>query len=355
MRYIKNIEKKEGNFLFINNKKLFNLNSNDYLNIGSDDNLHDEFLKSEYSRHYFSSSSSRLLTGNESIYFKLENLLANLYNKEKCLLFNSGYSANLGIITSIEFDTIFMDKLDHASIIDGVKLSQKNFYRYNHNDYNHLEKLLQKHQNNSLIIVESLYSMDGDFSNINKLLELKNKYNCKLMVDESHAFGVYGKNGLGYCEELNLLQDIDIIMSGLGKGAGSVGGFCVANENIINTLINNARSFIYSTALPPINIAWSYFVIKNVLPKKREEAKKLIELSSYFKTELEKKGFYSNTESYIIPLITTSEELQERFFNNGFYILPIRYPSVPKNQERFRLSLTSCMDYDIVNNILNLI
>lgn len=363
-RTIKNIEKKDGKYIFVNGKKLLNLSSNDYLGLGNDINIKKEFFEKCYMGYSFSSSSSRLLTGNEEIYFELENNLANLFNKNKALLFNSGYAANIGIISSIlnKNDLIISDKLNHASIVDGIKLSGAKFLRYSHLNYEQLENYLIKERNNYekiLVISESLFSMDGDFVNIDKLVELKKKYDCLLMIDESHSFGVYGKNGLGCCEEKNQLENADIIMSGLGKACGSVGAFCVANNDIIDYIVNRARSFIFSTALPPINIAWSNFIISKVFPKLKDRREKLVSTSKKFNDEIKSIGFQNESESFIIPIILNSEEqlknIQKKMLENNYYVLPIRYPTVPKNTPRFRISLTSNIDYQGIEDIIKIL
>ena len=362
LRSIKNIDSKNGKYIYFDGKKLLNLSSNNYLSIGNNKELEEEFFCNYYKKEAFSSSSSRLLTGNETIYFDLEESLSKLYNKDKSLLFNSGYSANLGIIQGLfnKNDVIFCDKLNHASIIDGIRLSEAKMIRYNHLDYNHLEKLLNKERNNfktACIISESLFSMDGDLADIDKLIELKNKYNCLLMVDESHSFGIYGKSGLGCCE--NTKEDVDIIMSGFGKGCGSFGAFCTGSREIIDYLINKARSFIFSTSLPPINIAWTNFIINKIFPIYEEKRNNLLKLSKYFKEQLENIGFKNNSESYIIPIILNDEDIliktQKYLIENGFYVLPIRYPTVPKNSPRFRLSLTSDINEEDISNFIQIL
>ncbi len=363
-RTIKDIKSKNDKYIILNNTKMLNLSSNDYLNIGNNSALKKDFFENYYDKESFSSSSSRLLTGNETIYFELEEILSRLFCKEKALLFNSGYSANIGILSSLlnKNDVVFSDKLNHASIIDGIRLSEAKMFRYNHLNYEQLENFLineRKKYNKAIIISESLFSMDGDFADIAKLVELKNKYDCLLMIDESHSFGVYGKNGIGYCNEKDQVQNVDIIMSGLGKACGSIGAFCVANNDIINYLINKARSFIFSTSLPPINIAWTKYIVKDIFPKYNDKRTHLITLSKKFNEELQKIGFSNNSESFIIPIILNNEDdiktLQDRLLRNGFYVLPIRYPTVPKNSPRFRISLTLNMNYDDIHPIINIL
>lgn len=363
-RSIKNIKKKEGKYIFIDGKKMLNLSSNDYLGVGNDENIKKEFFETYYKDYSFSSSSSRLLTGNEQIYFDLENNLVKLFGKEKALIFNSGYAANVGILSSIvgKKDLVILDKLDHASIIDGVKLSEARFLRYNHLNYEQLENFILKERNNygkTVIVSESLFSMDGDFADINKLIELKKKYGCLLMIDESHSFGVYGKNGAGYCAVKQQLENVDIIMSGLGKACGSIGAFCVGSKTVIDYIINKARSFIFSTALPPINVAWSNYIIENIFPKYQEKQQYLISLSKKFKKELENIGIFNSSESFIIPIILDNEKqlenIQSKLINNNYYLLPIRYPTVPKNSPRFRISLTANIEWSDLTLLLHIL
>ena len=260
-RQVHNIEYKTGKYLSIDGRNLLNFSSNDYLNISTDRDLLNEFIE-KYKNHeefILSSTSSRLLTGTSTVYKKLENNLAKIFNKEACLIFNTGYQCNLGVVSSLvnRDDVIFSDKLNHASIIDGMRLSSTEFFRYKHFDYNNLEELLIKHRNEykkAIIISESVFSMDGDIADIKKLIELKKKYNCLLMIDEAHAFGIYGKNLAGIADRDNLLNDVDIITATLGKSFASMGAFCVSNRTIIDYLINKANSFIFSTAIPPVNI-----------------------------------------------------------------------------------------------------
>ncbi len=363
-RSIKNIKKKEGKYIFIDGKKMLNLSSNDYLGLGNDENIKKEFFETYYKDYSFSSSSSRLLTGNEQIYFDLENNLVKLFGKEKALIFNSGYAANVGILSSIvgKKDLVILDKLDHASIIDGVKLSEARFLRYNHLNYEQLENFILKERNNygkTVIVSESLFSMDGDFADINKLIELKKKYGCLLMIDESHSFGVYGENGAGYCAVKQQLENVDIIMSGLGKACGSIGAFCVGSKTVIDYIINKARSFIFSTALPPINVAWSNYIIENIFPEYQEKQQYLISLSKKFKKELENIGIFNSSESFIIPIILDNEKqlenIQSKLINNNYYLLPIRYPTVPKNSPRFRISLTANIEWSDLTLLLHIL
>ena len=358
-RQVHNIEYKTGKYLSIDGKNMLNFSSNDYLNISTDRDLLNEFIE-KYKNHeefILSSTSSRLLTGTSSAYKKLEDNLAKIFNKEACLIFNTGYQCNLGVVSSLvnRDDVIFSDKLNHASIIDGMRLSSTQFFRYKHFDYNNLEELLIKHRNEykkAIIISESVFSMDGDIADIKKLIELKKKYNCLLMIDEAHAFGIYGKNLAGIADRDNLLNDVDIITATLGKSFASMGAFCVSNRTIIDYLINKANSFIFSTAIPPVNIMWSNFLIEekfNIVKQKAEKLNTLIkEAHNYIK---------DNGETQIVPVIigenNKTVKIAEQLRAKGFYILPVRPPTVPVNTSRLRLSLTADITFDEFKTVID--
>ena len=277
-RQIRDIDEKYAKYIFTGGKRLINFSSNDYLNLSTDRELIGEFVEKykNDNEFIFSSASSRLLTGTSKIYKKLENHIASLFQKESCLLFNTGYQCNLGVVSSLvnRDDVIFSDKLNHASIIDGMKLSGTKFFRYRHLDYENLEELLKKNRNSykkAFIISESVFSMDGDIADIRKLIELKQKYNAYLMIDEAHAFGVFGENLAGVSDENGIRENVDIITATLGKSFGAMGAFCVSNKVIIYYLINKADSFIFSTALPSVNIMWSDFLISEKFDFVREK------------------------------------------------------------------------------------
>lgn len=337
-RDLKNFEKKDEKYIYYKGKKLLNLSSNNYLNFADNKQITEEFLDYAGNNYSFGSASSRLLTGTLPVYKELEELLSSLYSKECTLLFNSGYHANVGISSAInqKGDAIFSDKLNHASIIDGMRLAEGKFFRFPHNDMDALEKLLireRKNYNNVFIITESVFSMDGDIANLQKLVELKKKYNCLVIIDEAHAFGVFGENGLGVAEELKLIDDIDLIVGTFGKSVGSMGAFVTGSKILIDFLINKSRSFIFSTALPPINIAFSKWIIENKFPHTYTKRKRMLSIGKKF-----------GSDSHIIPVVIGENkdtvDLCEILFHNGYFTLPIRPPTVPVGTSRIRLSLT---------------
>lgn len=338
-RDLKNFEKKDEKYIYFRGKKLLNLSSNNYLNFADNKKITQEFLDFAGNKYSFGSASARLLTGTLPVYKELEELLSNLYNKDATLLYNSGYHANVGISSAInqKGDVIFSDKLNHASIIDGMRLSDGKFFRFPHNNMEALEKLLErerKNYKNAFIITESVFSMDGDIEDLKRIIKLKKKYNCIMIIDEAHAFGIFGEKGLGVAEELGIIDDVDLIVGTFGKSVGSMGAFVTGSKTMINFLINKSRSFIFSTALPPINIAFTKWIIENQFPKTKAKRKNMLSIAK-------KMG----SDSHIIPVVIGENkdtvDLCEVLFHNGYFTLPIRPPTVPVGTSRLRLSLTT--------------
>ena len=338
-RNLKNFEKKDEKYIYYKGKKLLNLSSNNYLNIADNQAITQEFLDNVGNRYSFGSASARLLTGTLPVYQELEELLSSLCGKESALLYNSGYHANVGISSALnqKGDVVFSDKLNHASIIDGMRLSDGKFFRFPHNDMHALEKLLERERknfNNAFIITESVFSMDGDIEDLKKIVELKKKYNCIMIIDEAHAFGVFGEKGLGVAEELGIIDDVDLLVGTFGKAIGSMGAFVTGSKTMIDFLINKSRSFIFSTALPPINIAFSKWIIETQISKTAQKRKNMLNLAKKF-----------GSQSHIIPVVIGENkdtvDLCEVLFHNGYFTLPIRPPTVPVGTSRLRLSLTA--------------
>lgn len=354
--------KKDGKYIFEENKKYLNLSSNDYLGIAENKDVLDKFFQiADFS---LGSTSSRLLTGSSYVFAKLECVLAALLRKDKALIFNSGYHANTGILSALasKNDVIFSDKLNHASIIDGIKLSEAKMFRYKHLDYNHLETLLKEHRDEydtAIIVSESLFSMDGDIADLNKLVELKKKYNAILLVDEAHAFGVFGEKALGLAEEQGVLKDIDLFIATFGKAVGSVGAFCAGHDVLINYLINKCRPLIFSTALPDINVAFSYCMITEIIPNLKKERKELIVTAQKLREKLQAYGLTTTGSSQIVPVILGSNEtavkVSKELIKNGYYLLPIRHPTVAKGSSRVRISLRADISFEEVEKIPEII
>ena len=352
----------DGKWIHLDEKKMLNLSSNDYLGIASDQKMRQDFLSNpDIDKAIFSSSSSRLLTGNYPVYQKVERLLTDLYKKESALVFSSGYHMNMGILPAIadKNTLILADKLVHASIIDGIRISSAQCIRYRHQDYRQLEELLDKHHagfRSMIIVTESIFSMDGDVSPLPLLVQLKKKYpNTFLYVDEAHAVGVRGLNGLGIAEEEDCIPEIDFLCGTFGKAFASMGGFVVCSKIFRDYLINRMRTFIFTTALPPIQLEWSFFVLNQMINMK-EERMWLRKSSQKIKEALEEKGFTSTSSSHILPVvigdsketILKAGEMQRK----GFYMLPVRPPTVPEGTSRLRISLTAGITSAELNQLI---
>ena len=352
----------QGRYITRENRKMLNMSSNDYLGLASNENLRQSFLQ-QYGDNFpsFTSSSSRLLTGNFPVYTDLEQLIAQRFQRESALLFNSGYHANLGILPALTTtkSLILADKLVHASMIDGIRLSQCAFFRYRHNDYEHLNNLLEKNSgkfDRTFIVTESVFSMDGDVADLKYLVQLKKQFpNTYLYVDEAHAIGVYGKNGLGIAEQANVIADIDLLVGTFGKALASMGAYVVCDQILKECLINQMRPLIFSTALPPFNVAWTHFIFEQ-LPQLSKERTHLDQLSAFLRQEVEQRTQIMPSQTCIVPYIlgeneatlAKAKDLQEQ----GYYCLPIRPPTVPKGTSRIRLSLTADMTIDEVKQFV---
>ena len=352
----------QGRYIMRENRKMLNMSSNDYLGLASNENLRQSFLQ-QYGDNFpsFTSSSSRLLTGSFPVYTDLELLIAQHFQRESALLFNSGYHANLGILPALTTtkSLILADKLVHASMIDGIRLSQCEFFRYRHNDYEHLKSLLEKNAgkfDRTFIVTESVFSMDGDVADLNYLAQLKTQFpNTYLYVDEAHAIGVYGKNGLGIAEQANVIADIDLLVGTFGKALASMGAYVVCDQILKECLINQMRPLIFSTALPPFNVTWTHFIFER-LPQLSKERTHLEQLSVFLRQEVEHRTQIMPSQTCIVPYIlgenettlTKAKDLQEQ----GYYCLPIRPPTVPKGTSRIRLSLTADMTMDEVKQFV---
>ena len=339
---------------------LLNLSSNDYLGLNSMPELREEFYADlkKYpadETYALSSSSSRLLTGNHPGYPELERTLSRMYNGRAALVFNSGYHANIGILPALSTkkDLILCEKLNHASIIDGIRLADAQFKRYPHLDYAALEKLLEKNfseYDNIFIISESVFSMDGDAADLRKLVDLKQKYNATLIVDEAHSAGVFGDTGCGLAEEQGVLDQVDIIVGTFGKAFCSAGAYAIMDSAVRDYLINKMRPFIFTTALPPVVVNWSRFVLnKTVSMKERREH--LFKLS-----EKLRQGLNAVSDSQIIPLIvgenTAAVALSEKLRSAGILVFAIRPPTVPLGTARLRFSLTANLTEDDIDKII---
>lgn len=355
----------QGREVVLHGQRMLNLSSNDYLGLADSLYLREEFLKTITPETFLpSSSSSRLLTGNFSVYRKTERQLADMFRTESALIFNSGYHANTGILPAVCNDRtlILADKLIHASLIDGIRLSSAKYIRYRHNDLSQLGRLVDENRGKyekTIIVTESIFSMDGDQADLWALVRLKRDYpDVLLYVDEAHAFGVRGDKGLGCAEEQGCIHDIDFLVGTFGKACASAGAYIVCPQTVREYLVNKMRTFIFTTALPPINIQWTSWILEN-LPAFRDKRNHLAKISLKLKEALTAKGYACPSASHIVPMIAgtsrnavrKAEELQRK----GFYALPVRPPTVPEGTSRIRFSLTADITENEIDELIKAI
>ena len=337
---------------------MLNLSSNDYLGIAQDHSLWKSFLEETPPERLLPSAvSSRLLTGNHPAYTRLERLLTRLYDRPAALVFNSGYHANSGILPAIADNRtlILADKLIHASLIDGLHLGHAPYIRYRHNDYQHLEALLREKAplfDTVIVATESIFSMDGDICNLPRLIALKREFrNVMLYIDEAHAIGVRGQHGLGLCEEYNCIADVDMLVVTFGKAIASVGAALICDREIKEWLVNTMRPFIFTTALPPINVEWTYYILSH-LDGMADKRRHLATIAQRVNDTITQERGDTGSRSHIIPyIIGDAAEAQAeaiRMQRQGFYLLPVRPPTVPAGTSRLRISLhAACNDEEI--------
>ena len=356
-----------GRDIQINNRSMLNLSSNDYLGLAVDERIREEFFDlTPISEQRMSSSSSRLLTGNFPEYEQLEQALSQLFGHRAALLFNSGYHMNIGILPALcdSKTLILADKLVHASLIDGMRLSTAQYVRYRHNDLNHLDALLKKYQADQtferiIIVTESIFSMDGDEADLAALVALKKQYsNVMLYVDEAHAIGVRGKQGLGIVEQAAVIQEVDFIVGTFGKALASVGAYLICDPIIRDFLINKMRPLIFSTAQPPICMAWSNFILQKAV-KMHDQREYLKALSHSLNTQILAKNYDCPSSSQIVPVIVGDSiqtvALAHEMQKAGFYIMPVRPPTVPQGASRLRICLNTRIDQHDLDRLVSLL
>ncbi len=354
-RSLRLIESESAAWFIVDGRKVLNLCSNNYLGLANDKRLKDAAIKA-INNYGFGSGASRLVCGNMSPHRELENRIAEFKKSESCLVYNSGYTANIGIISALvsRGDIVFCDRLNHASIIDGIILSRAELKRYPHKNVVALEELLKKSADyrKKLIVTDSVFSMDGDIAPLGELIELAKKYDCLLMIDEAHATGVLGKYGRGALEYLGLEDKKDnlIQMGTLSKALGGFGAYVCGSKELIEYLLNHSRAFIYTTSLPPA-VAAANRVAVDIVEKDSKLRSKLLGNIEFFKSGLNDLGFDAGeSQTPIIPLITKEPKLTMEFskklFQEGVFVQGIRPPSVPEGKARLRITLMATHTID---------
>ena len=337
-------------------KEYLMMASNNYLGLTFDSRVIEGALKG--ARQYGTGSGgSRLVSGTFPLFTDLENELAKFKNTEKALVFNTGYMANVGTISAIvdKNTIIFSDSLNHASIIDGCRLSKATIKAYSHCDVDELKFLLKQADRNArkLIVTDGVFSMDGDIAPLDKLYELSREYNALLMVDDAHATGTIG-NGHGTAAYFNLEKEIDIQLGTLSKSLGSVGGYVASNSTIIDYLVNTSRSFIFSTALSPADIGAALAAL-HVLETDTSVLGRLQENVNYMSDQLTSMGIDATNETPIFPILIGSNEntlaVSDYLYEAGIIGTAIRPPTVPIGESRIRLTVTAAHNKEQIDYV----
>jgi 8-amino-7-oxononanoate synthase len=353
------VESYDGPRFTVNGMSLLLMCSNDYLGLSTHPSLRKAAAKSM--EHYgFGSGASRLISGTSALHERLEKRIAAFKGTESALLFNSGYAANTGIIPAIagDSDVILSDSLNHASIVDGCRLSRANVVVYPHKDVDFIESTLKKRVNakRTLIVTDGVFSMDGDIAPLPDLVMLAEKYGVILMVDDAHATGVIGKTGRGTAEHFGLSGRVHIQMGTLGKALGSFGAYATGNRDVIEYIMNRARSLIYSTALPPAVCAASLAAF-DIMDREPELLKTLWKNRERFVQGLAALGVVTGiSETPIIPVIIGESEkalrASDRLYDYGIYATAVRPPSVPEGTARIRATVTAAHSSDDIDTVL---
>lgn len=330
-------------------REYINLSSNDYLGL-TESGLQREFL-AELSPENFvmSNPSSRLMTGNSPDYEQLEHTLATMYGTEAALVVGSGFLLNSGVLPAVttQQDLVLADKLMHASLIDGMRLSSARFERFRHNDMDHLEKLLQKADNGKVIVAtESLFSMDGDRAPLHDIAWLQKRYGFELYLDEAHAIGVWGTAGRGFAVDVPQLR-VDYLVATFGKAICSQGAFVACSTDKKELLVNRMRTLIFSTALPPISLQWTQYILDRLesFAPRREHLYQLIGVM--------------NGQSQIIPKLVGENhatlKLARELREAGYWATAIRQPTVPPGTARLRFSLTAAHTHQQIAKLCSIV
>ncbi|MBT7591956.1 MAG: 8-amino-7-oxononanoate synthase [Candidatus Scalindua sp.] len=347
-RELKVIGNAQDSHIEIEGKTFLSFCSNNYLGLANNPSVV-KAVKDAVEEYGWGAGASRLVSGNMTLHETLENVISRFKGKEAALVFPTGYMANLGAISSLvsKGDLVICDKLNHASIIDGCRLSGADFRVYAHCDMEKLENILRKSSryNRKLIVTDSVFSMDGDLAPLPDIVRIADKYKAMVMVDEAHGTGVFGRNGRGVVEHFNLNNEIDIVMGTLSKAIGSLGGYVTGDNDLINYLRNKARSFMYTTALPPAVCAASIAAI-NLIKGDPSIRESLWHNVRFINDNLKLLNFnLISSESPIIPILVgdaqKAVDMSKLLYERGILIPAIRPPTVPANSSRLRMTVMS--------------
>lgn len=358
--YFQPISSEQGTEVIINGRKILMLGSNSYLGLTVHPKVKQAAIDA-IKKYGTGCAGSRFLNGTLDIHLELEEKLAKFTKKEKAVLFSTGFQANLGAIAGLvgKDEYVIIDKADHASIVDGTKLSFGEVRRFLHNDMQSLEKTLESigRDASKLIVVDGVYSMDGDIANLPEIIKLKKRYNARVMVDDAHAFGVIGENGSGTASHFNLTEETDIIMGTFSKSFASLGGFIAADTYVIDYLKHFARSLIFSASITPASCA-AVLASLEIMQNEPQLIEKLWANTNRMRDGLKSAGFDTfQSCTPIIPVLVGDDlkvlQYRKMLFEEGIFVNPVVSPGVPKNKALIRLSLMATHTFDQIDFALD--
>ena len=344
--YFRAISGKQGTEVEMDGKKVLMFGSNAYTGLTGDQRIIDA-AKAALDKYGSGCAGSRFLNGTVDLHLQLEKELAEFEKKDEALCFSTGFFVNSGVLAVIcgREDYIICDERDHASIVDGRRLSFAKQLKYRHNDMEDLEKILQKCEPNAikLIVVDGVFSMEGDLANLPEIVRLKKKYNASIMVDEAHGIGVFGKEGRGVCDHFGLIDDVDIIMGTFSKSLASIGGFVAADKDTINYLRHTCRTYIFSASNTPAATAAAREAL-HIIRTEPERMERLWKTTNYALKRFREEGFeIGDTESPIIPLYVRDADktflVTKLAFDNGVFINPVIPPACAPQDTLVRFAL----------------
>ncbi|HDP94766.1 MAG TPA: pyridoxal phosphate-dependent aminotransferase family protein [Candidatus Aminicenantes bacterium] len=357
--YFTEIQDVDGNYVWVDGKRILMVGSNNYLGLFDNERIKAAVIDA-VQKYGSSTCGSRFLNGTYSLHVELEKRIAEFMQKEEALCFSTGMQTNLGVISALagRSDVILIDRRVHASIVDGTRLSFANVVKFRHNDMRDLEEKLRRlpQDKGRLIIVDGVFSMEGDLANIPELVRLKKKYNARLMVDDAHSVGIMGKRGRGTAEHFDLLDEADLVMTTFSKAFASLGGFVVGSSKVIQYIRHHSRALIFSASITPASLAAAGEALEIIQtePWRRE---RLWQISETMNRELSAMGYHTgNTETPIIPVFVHDEEktFQLWYFlrNFGIFTNPVIAPAVPPEDALIRTSFTATHTDEDLNFIL---
>jgi 8-amino-7-oxononanoate synthase len=354
--YFRPIESDQDTVVSINGKQVLMFGSNSYLGLTNHPRLKEAAIKA-VEKYGTGCAGSRFLNGTLDIHIELEDRLAQLVGKEAALVYATGFSVNAGVIPCLtgREDYLLFDDSDHASIIEGKRLSFSKQLKFRHNDMDHLERLLKKCEpdKTKVIVVDGVFSMEGDVVKLPEIVALSKKYNASIMVDEAHSLGVFGKTGAGVCEHFGVVDDVDLIMGTFSKSLGTIGGFIAADENIINFLKHHSRTLIFSASITPASTACVIEAL-NVMEEESWRQEKLWENTERAKSQFVELGFDTGvSETPIIPLYvrdnTKTFMLTKMLMEDGVFINPVVSPAVRSEDTLIRYSLMATHTFEQID------